>query len=371
MFSLLLCAGAAETNAQKILSVRDVNATPGSTIKVSVELNDGSGISAIQFKLRYPTSGLSLTGQNAIEKGTLLTDHSITSNTSSPGLISLTVLSLSLQSLKPGAGSVILINFDVASSASGALNLTLEEVIASDSRANVVAVTVQNGKVTVGPSKTLFFAQFANGAGLNSEIALTNPSSSTSAGGRIEFLDDNGQPLTAGFTGGLGQRSRIDFSIPPLGSVAFGSDGQGTLMTGTARVVSGDVIGGVVRFNVLGLGTAGIGESQPITGGIIQVRRKAGVLNTGIAVSDAGGAGTVNLTLRSTDGIQLAAASLSLPANGHRARFMDQLFPNVETGDFQGTLTITASGAGKIAVVAMELGTSAGQFTALPVTPLR
>ena len=40
LFSLLLCARAAETSAQKILSVRDVNATAGSTIKVSVELND-------------------------------------------------------------------------------------------------------------------------------------------------------------------------------------------------------------------------------------------------------------------------------------------------------------------------------------------
>ncbi len=59
-----------------------------------------------------------------------------------------------------------------------------------------------------------------------------------------------------------------------------------------------------------------------------------------------------------------------MPDNGHLARFIDELFPEADTADFTGTLTVTAVG-GTIAATAIELGNQLGQFTTLPVNPLQ
>ncbi len=58
-----------------------------------------------------------------------------------------------------------------------------------------------------------------------------------------------------------------------------------------------------------------------------------------------------------------------LVANGHLAKFIDELFPEADTDDFVGTLVVQASG-GEIVATALELGDEPGQFTTLPVTPL-
>ncbi|MDA2931450.1 hypothetical protein MYX84_16145, partial [Acidobacteria bacterium AH-259-O06] len=60
---------------------------------------------------------------------------------------------------------------------------------------------------------------------------------------------------------------------------------------------------------------------------------------------------------------------LPLGSGGHLAQFIDQLFTEADTSDFEGTLVVQASD-GKIAATALELGPEAGQFTTLPVTPL-
>ena len=59
----------------------------------------------------------------------------------------------------------------------------------------------------------------------------------------------------------------------------------------------------------------------------------------------------------------------SLASGGHVAQFIDELFPNADTDDFDGTLVVQVTG-GKVAATVLELGTEAGQFTTLPVTPL-
>ena len=143
-------------------------------------------------------------------------------------------------------------------------------------------------------------------------------------------------------------------------------------MVGSARMTSNEAISGVVRFTIPGLGTAAVGESQAVTGVIVPVRRRADGFNTGVAVANAGAeAATLLLTLRNSAGIQVSTVNLSLAANGHAAKFLDQLFPAANTNSFDGTLAITVTGNGKVAVTALELGNVPGQFTTLPVTPLR
>ena len=63
-------------------------------------------------------------------------------------------------------------------------------------------------------------------------------------------------------------------------------------------------------------------------------------------------------------------AAFGLSANGHRSRFLEELFPDADLCEFQGTLTVTAEG-GSIVGTAIQIGSRAGLFVALPAAELR
>jgi hypothetical protein len=222
----------------------------------------------------------------------------------------------------------------------------------------------------------LFFAQFGNGPGLVSDIVLTNPSAANSISGRVDFLDDNGLPFLAGIVG-IGETSSVDFSVFPLGSATISTDGQGAItVVGSAVISSEGTLGGVIRFNISGVGIAGVGASQPLSGFVVPVRREAGGINTGIAIHNTEvTAVTLDLTLRDLQGLPVSGGTATiadLPANGHLAQFIGGeggLFPGANTDDFLGTLVVEVTG-GNVATAALELGTVVGEFTTLPVTPL-
>jgi hypothetical protein len=68
---------------------------------------------------------------------------------------------------------------------------------------------------------------------------------------------------------------------------------------------------------------------------------------------------------RRSDGIR----NTTVPANGHFARFLFQLYSGLDLSGFQGTLRIVSRNA-LLAVTALQLGNSPGQFSALTVKPL-
>jgi hypothetical protein len=224
-------------------------------------------------------------------------------------------------------------------------------------------------------TNTLHFAQFANGAGIASDLVITNPSASATLNARVEFFDDGGNPLTTGIIG-VGARSSIDFTVRPLGSITFSSDGLGSVVAGSARVTIDRSAGGVVRFSLPGLGIAGVGSSDAVNNGfIIPVRtvRSEGT-DTGVALVNAGDTPVdVLLILRDTSGVAALTRTLSLiPARGHLARFTRELFPGLSAEAFEGTLSvIIQTPGGRIAGTALDLGSTAGQFTSLPVVQLR
>ncbi len=101
-------------------------------------------------------------------------------------------------------------------------------------------------------------------------------------------------------------------------------------------------------------------------------RSISGQWSTGLALASTGAPLSVSLTLRDPQGEPVSGGQLELVlrANGHTARFLEQLFPDAATGEFVGTLTVTAEG-GTILGTAIQLGLEAGRLTTLPVTPLR
>jgi hypothetical protein len=152
-------------------------------------------------------------------------------------------------------------------------------------------------------STKLYFAQFGNGQGLTSEMLLTNSSaSSITVSGTVDFFDDNGLPLEVGIVG-PGMTTTVDFSIYPLGAVTISTDGFGEVTVGSAVVSSLGTLGGVVRFDISGIGIAGVAASQPLSRFITPVRRELGGINTGIAIHNAEArAVTLDITLRDMQG---------------------------------------------------------------------
>lgn len=120
---------------------------------------------------------------------------------------------------------------------------------------------------------------------------------------------------------------------------------------------------------LLPFGIVAAGPSQPLSAFIAPVRANRGErVTTLVAVSSTGAGSTLEFVLRLPDGTEVRGgrASLTLSANGHVARSLDQLFPGVDLRDFRGTVTVNGDGAAITAIV-MQLGTAEGSGVVLPV----
>jgi hypothetical protein len=223
-------------------------------------------------------------------------------------------------------------------------------------------------------TRTLTFAHYANGAGVRSDIVITNASGAM-LNARVDFFDDSGNPLSTGIVG-AGQGSSLSLTIPSRGSSTISSDGLGPVIAGSVRVTLDRPGGGVVRFGIQGLGIAGVGSSEALERGfLIPVKsdRLSGT-DTGIAFVNTGDTPIdIQIVLRNASGGPVRSLSLpKLPVHGHLAKFTRQFFPDLNIDDFEGTLTVTVeTSGGKVAGTALEIGAAAGQFTTLPVVQLR
>ncbi len=209
----------------------------------------------------------------------------------------------------------------------------------------------------------LHFAQFGDGGGLSSRIILFNLHNGKEADVTIELRDDNGDLLQVDLNGAE-VNGQLDLQIPAGGARVLKSDGAGAVQTGSVWVTSDRPLAGVILF-AGPTGVAGVGNGQltrrflaPIRGFASRGER------TGIAVaSQQSSPVEINLTLFRLSQ-QVGEATINLPANGHLARFGDELFPGLEFEDSTDLLVGEASGE----VVATVLQTRPGEFITLPVS---
>ena len=215
----------------------------------------------------------------------------------------------------------------------------------------------------------LRFSQFGQGQGFASDLVLANPSPSRTVTGSVSWTDGDGLLLPIDLDSAAGP----DFSIPPLGVHIISAGGLGNLRIGSAVAIGNGRLSGVVRFSIPGTGIAGVGSGEPLFGFIAPVRRVAGGINTGLAVSNMEDhPGRLILLLRNLQGQEVAGGAKTItgvPASGHLALFINELFPEAVKGDFQGTLTVESVG-GRVVATVLELGPNPGEFTTLPVIPL-
>ncbi len=139
-------------------------------------------------------------------------------------------------------------------------------------------------------------------------------------------------------------------------------------MSGSVKVVSNGPIGGVLRFDLPGIGVAGVGISPPVRDALFPARRQAGGIRTAAALHNLGEeAITVSCRLMS-GGIVLEEVEIDLEANGQEARYIEELFTATDTSDFVGSVRCTAPGL--FTGIAVELDAGNRIFTTLPVVPV-
>ena len=219
-----------------------------------------------------------------------------------------------------------------------------------------------------GSNTELNFAQFADGDGLFSQIILLNLDPDLEADVTLVLRDDEGNLLTVDLNGEevSGQMTTL---IPAGGLRRFKTDGLGDLVTGSVRVTSDRPVAGVVLFGGT-VGLAGVDSSmtQP-TGFVAPIETNTGSeINTGIAVMNLEGS-SVDLTLQLADGdgAVLASAQAVLSGLGHLATFLPDFSwsPEVDFSDFEGTVTVSATGP----IAGTVIQTRPGQLATLPVVP--
>ena len=223
----------------------------------------------------------------------------------------------------------------------------------------------------------LDFTHFANGGKIVSSLVLVNAGADP-VRPAIHFHDQDGDPIVAeslvditedlevGDDGAL----RPSAAINPLGELTISTHGRGGQVVGSAAVVADGPIGGVLRFDIPGLGVAGVGDSPPVRDALVPVRRQDGGINTGVAVHNRGTTALLVRCRLMQAGVVLEETMIPLAANGQDSRFIDQVFPGADTSDFAGSVRCMTPEPGRFSAVAFELDGVNRIFTTLPVVPV-
>ena len=238
---------------------------------------------------------------------------------------------------------------------------------------------------------TLDFAHFANGAGIVSEMVFVNLEARPSGpplspyhtaippsrpviyfydteGGLVaaESVVDVTGDLEVTEDGALTGRTEME----PLGALTISMHGQGELVSGSVRVVSDGPIGGFLRFDLPGIGVAGVGASPPVRDALFPARRQADGISTAAAIHNLGEEAMEVSCQLMQGGIVLEEAEIYLEANGQEARYIEEWFTGTDTSDFVGLVRCTAPEGGMFTGMAVELDAGNRIFTTLPVVPV-
>ncbi len=221
----------------------------------------------------------------------------------------------------------------------------------------------------------LDFAHFANGEGITSDLVFVNVADKPIRPA-LYFYDKEGNLIAAesvvDLTGDLevtedGALS-VQTEVEPLGERTVSTHGRGNLVTGSVTVVSDGPIGGGLRFDLPGIGVAGVGASHSVRDAVFPARRQAGGIRTAAAIrnleTEAMG---VNCRLMK-GGVVLEEAEIPLAAHGQESQFIEEMFTGTDTSDFVGSVRCTAPGL--FTGVAVELDAGNRIFTTLPVVPV-
>ena len=249
--------------------------------------------------------------------------------------------------------------------------------VTADSELHTWIATIPDFQGTATCQLALDFAHFANGAAIVSDLVLINAGTAPTRPA-LYFYDQAGAPIAAesvvDVLGDLVVREdgalSVQTELESLGELTISTHGRGEVVSGSVKVVSDSPIGGFIRFDLPGIGVAGVGASQPASDAIFPARRQAGGISTAAAIHNPGAEAMAVSCRLMKAGTVLEEVEIDLAANGQDARFIEEVFPRTDTSDFVGSVRCTAPEGGRFTGVAVELDAANRIFTTLPVVPV-
>ena len=244
-----------------------------------------------------------------------------------------------------------------------------------------------------GRETVLDFAHFANGDGVTSELVLVNRSTQPSRPAPthfhsdilpnlpvLYFYDQGGDLIdpasVVDITGDLvvaeDSSLTVQTEMEPLGVLTISTHGRGDLLSGSVKVTSDRPLGGVLRFDLPGIGVVAVGASLPVRDAIFPARRQAGGISTAAAIHNLGAEATEVSCQLMKEGAVLEEVEIPLAANGQESQYIEEMFTLTDTSDFVGSVRCTALAAGKgmLTGVAVELDEGNRIVATLPVVPV-
>ena len=222
--------------------------------------------------------------------------------------------------------------------------------------------------ISVGP---VLLAHFADGSGWRTEVILINTTDSVITG-TVEFFGEGtstvpATPLTLTVNGQTA--ASFSYMLRPRASATFETSGAaaGATQTGSIHITPTGGSNAPSAFALFSFFSNGATSTQaavqtqaPATGlrsyvEVNSIGPVPGAIQTAIAIANnSATAATVNFELRGLDGSSTGlTSSIIVPAFGHRANFVHELFPSLTVSvgvPFRGLLRITSFSS--IAVVA-------------------
>ena len=252
-------------------------------------------------------------------------------------------------------------------------------------RSEFLMTTLPVAPLAVPTTATVYFPHFAAGGGWTTQVILVNPTHAPISG-NVQFLGPGSEteaaaPATLTLADGR-SGSTFSYAIPPRSATRLRtSNPTGPLEVGSVRAVPDaghPAPSGVSIFTYqkdgMTVSEAGVPASTAGTAFRVYVEASGTPgqphsVRSGIALTNTSGAPTtVSLELTDLDGaVTGPAESLTIPASGHAARFINEFFPAMTT-PFSGILRI-ASTAPDIAAVGLRLAINQRHDILVTTTP--
>ncbi len=234
--------------------------------------------------------------------------------------------------------------------------------------------------IYLGNQVALDFTHFGNGSAISSDVVLVNLAA-TPIRPLVYFYDKTGDLIDPGSLVNVGGNLEateygaitLQSELEPLGEVTISTNGRGETVTGSVKVISDgpdSPIGGVLRFDIPGVGVAGVGAGRPVRDALFPARRQDGGIDTGVALRNQSESELTLTCHLMMGGEVVEEKEVPLPANGQDARFISEMF-EFDMSKFTGSVRCVAPGiTQRFTGVAVELDSVKGIFTTLPLLPL-
>ncbi len=261
-------------------------------------------------------------------------------------------------------------------------------------RSEFLMTTLPVAPLSAPNGRTVYFPHFTDGGGWTTQVILVNPTDAPIQGS-VQFRSPGSATAPAGAAaltladGRTG--SEFTYSIPPHSATRLetANPAGSTQQSGSVRVVAdagSSVPSGVIVFAYerggVTVSEAGVPATDPGAAFRVYVETSGtpgqpDAVRSGIALTNTSGtAAAVTLELTALDGTSTGpSASLTIPASGQVARFIDQIFPAL-TPPFSGILRIAStprtpfdSRARNLAVIGLRLTTNERGDIVVTTTP--